>query len=139
MGMNLRMQPSIDSLWEVLSILLPSDQTFHLLLGFFLGSCKILVKDIDLTTTFVPKIRWLICLKFDNYASIIRQEFFFLSVGGTSSDNRQKNHPSVRRHISIEDPTTFFEYLISVSIEYLTHTPLVNRLLNMSDPWQGCR
>jgi hypothetical protein len=46
-GMNLRMQPSID-LWEVLSILLPPDQTFHLFLGFFLGSCKSLVKGISL-------------------------------------------------------------------------------------------
>jgi hypothetical protein len=47
-GMNFRMKPSIDSLWEVLSILLPPDQTFHLFLGFFICSCKILVKDIDL-------------------------------------------------------------------------------------------
>jgi hypothetical protein len=46
--MNLRMQPSTNSLWEVLSTLPPPNQIFHLLLGFFLGSCKNLVKDIAL-------------------------------------------------------------------------------------------
>jgi hypothetical protein len=35
-------------LLKVLSILLPIDQTFHFLLGFFPSSCKILVKDISM-------------------------------------------------------------------------------------------
>jgi hypothetical protein len=42
------MQPSIDRVCEVLSILQPPHQIFHLLLEFFTGSCKILVKDISL-------------------------------------------------------------------------------------------
>jgi hypothetical protein len=50
--MNLRMQPSIDNLLEVLAILLPPEQTFHLLLGFFPSSCKRFVKELRVLDSY---------------------------------------------------------------------------------------